>query len=291
MPTPPSARELAILRRVLGAAQVDGVERLLDQLRMLQVAPGSDTTTRIYLIPPGAPRAGFSREGRAKLPVRVPVRSRQGRVIGDVSVVVEDGLLRALQYVRHDAQPSLMLPDAGMLELPAPPAPQPDLPAAIRTLAARQAIDGLLMVEPEAVEPATPTREVQVTASPRRVSRMLAALAFGALLLLLAAAGLWAGRSGAADLDAARAAGTADGARDGAAQGDAAGTFAGSIEGDLAGRNATYGPAFTATRARVLKSEQAAALERARAKAAATQLPNPSSCVGYWADVTWVCSA
>jgi hypothetical protein len=287
MPTPLTDRELGLLRRILGVADVPGVEQLRDQVRGLQVAPGSDATCRIYLAHPDMPRAAFGSGERTRLPGRYLVRSPQGHLIGEVVVWVEQGLVRALQFVRHDEQPALTLPPAAWLELP--DTARPDSKASALVLAAQQGLTGvraLMAPEPTAVAPTSITAASATRSWIPRIVGMLLALC----VLALATMAFATARSSGADLDAARAAGTRAGTAAGTRDGATMGTFAGSIEGELAGRMSTYA---AARRNAVLAAQRAArrkaAADLAAARAAA--YPNPSTCIGYWAtDTTWACS-
>lgn len=296
LPQPPSERELAILRRVLGAVQVDGVEHLVDQLRMLQVAPGSEPTCRIYLVHGDAPRSGFAREGRDRLPVCFPVRTPQDRVIGEIMLWVDHGHLRALQFVRHDSQAALTLPDPEWIEV----APR-EVPASVRGHGAMQALAG---VRAFGDEPVRRPPVAQAAASPRHRHRGVVVTSLALSILLLAAAAFLTARSGGVDLDLARQAGAAEGSATGAKHGEIAGRFAGSIEGRLAGRDSTYRAAYDSARTRALAVARRDALRRrraaearaaeARAAAAApapAAYPNPSTCYGYRdSSGNWICT-
>lgn len=279
MPAPPGAREVELLHRMLGAMQADGVEQLRDQVRMLQVHPNSDAALRIYVLHPDAPRAGVVSAGRMRLDP-FPVRSPHGRRIGELSIWVEDGLLRALHYDRQDQQPVLVLPQPDWLELPAAPAP-------------------VLAPAPVAVATEQPEQLVESLPEPRRARSMLA-VALGVMLLIaIAVVGFSIGASSGADLDAARAEGAAAGASDGAARGDVMGTYLGTTEGALNGRVSTYRPAFDAAQQRTMAAARAERLEAQRiakeqaaaAAAAAPRSTDNTSCPGY-RDATgyWVCS-
>ncbi|MCW2925826.1 MAG: hypothetical protein JWM98_3230, partial [Thermoleophilia bacterium] len=124
-------REAAILRRVLEASQVPGADVLLDQVRMLELAPESTAMMRIYQLHPEAPRSEFSREGRRKVPGRFTVEWLGGRTVGSLGVWVEDGQLRALQYVWLTERNPMTLPPPEWITVEAAtPVPVPVAPAA-----------------------------------------------------------------------------------------------------------------------------------------------------------------
>jgi hypothetical protein len=260
LPTPPGEREVALLQRVLDWSDVDGVEQLRAQIRGLLVAPLSDATARIYLHHADMPRAPFSAEGRSKLPGSVLVRSPQGHLIGHLSVWVDGGLLRALQFVRHDAQPALTLPPPEWLELPA-----------------------------SAPTPSTPEPSVATRAPRRRRMRWLVAVAALVLVAAIAATALLVARAGGADVDVARRAGAQAGTAAGLADGSIFGAFAGANEGQLAGHMSTY--AAARTRALAVARRDAQRQEAAANAALYAQYPNPTTCVGYQTPQhTWVCA-
>lgn len=289
VPGPPSDRELAILERVLASAEVPGVDALRDQLRMLQVAPESTPTCRIYLLHPDAPRSGFSRQGRARIPGTSNVRWLDGSVLGGISLAVQDGHLRALQYVAYTGRDPLTLPPAEWVEaageasaaparrsVPAPrPVPVPQLaPAPVPA-----AHPGAARVDYDAERPTSPV------ASRRRRGRTVAAMAL-ACALLMAAAFAYAWSNGA-DVAAAQGAGRQDGRALGAEHGAIFGTWRGQVEGELAGRAATYQEAYdearaaVRTRARQQRRRQAVLAEREAAAAqAAAAAAGP--CPGYY---------
>lgn len=288
-PAPPTTRELEILRRVIEATPGDGATQLLDQLRMLQVAPDSDETTRIYLVHPDAPRADCSRGARAKV-ATVPVRSRQDRVIGEVALWVDHGHLCALQYVACDGRPTLTLPDPDLLDLPHAGSA---VPMSVCVRGGREALAGVRVLRdahgPQVGKFATPARF-----HPGRVATFAASLLVLALTILAFAVG----SSGGQDLDAASAAGTAAGRSDGAANGELAGSFTGMVEGELAGRASTWQTSYEQARTRTLVLARRAAIKRrkaaeAAAAAAAAQSVAISSagCSGYRdSRGYWVCS-
>lgn len=288
MPTPPSMRELEILRRMLGALPSSGAKQLLDQLRMLQVASLSDEAMRIYLLHPDAPRSTCSRDARSKV-TALPVRSPQGRVLGEIALWVDHGHLCALQYVRYDARPALMLPDPDWIELPRD---EPPVPMSVCVRGAREALLGVRVLRdaPRASSAAAP-------GGVRMARSIIVALALLLFVAALAAAAFWLGRSGGADLAAARAAGTSAGSLDGAAHGEVAGGFTGSIEGELAGRASTWQGSHDSARARTLVVARRAAVARrkaaqdAAAAAAAEAVPvNYGTCPGYRdSRGFWIC--
>ncbi len=291
VPIPPTERELVILRRMLGALASEGADALLDQLRMVQVAPSSDETMRIYLVHGDAPRSSCSRDARAKV-IALPVRSPAGRVIGEAAVWVDHGHLRALQYVAFDGRPALMLPHPEWIELPQV---EPAVPMAVCVRGAREALVGIRILRDSQLAAAAPAAPPHRGVALRRV----VAPALVLLLLALALAVFSLGRSGGVDLDAARAAGTAAGAVDGSAHGEIAGSFNAVTEGELAGRASTWQTAHDTARAQTLKQARQAALARrqaaqgAAAAAAAAQAVsvNPSTCLGYRdSRGVWVCT-
>lgn len=300
LPTPPGEREVALLGRVLGWSDVDGAALLRDQVRGLHVMPGSDATSRIYLVHPDAPRATFSIDGRTRLPGQYLVRSPRGHVIGQLMVWIEHGHLRALQFVRHDAQPALTLPPPSWLVVPEhaalpqqapPPQPVADEPASVPPVlvtGAQHAVGGVrALVEPQ------PVRMSAAAPEPRPGIPWTAIAAVMACALALATAALLIARAGGADVDAARSAGASAGEAAGIRDGSTLGTFAGSVEGELAGRMSTYDTARAVAFAKAKRAEQAKAAKAAKelAAARAAAFPNPSTCIGYWAtDTTWVCS-
>lgn len=285
---PLGQREVEILHRVLDACRVDGIEQLLDHVRIAQVDPRSDATCRIYVVHPDAPRAPFAADGRAKLG-SFPVRSPHGRVIGEVGVWVEFGHLRALQYATHDAShPAMVLPPPESIEVPTiEPAPSSAQPATVT--GGRQAILGLRALGTIPSAPAV----VETPVRSRRTSMLLAGLVM--LGLVIAIATFLLGASRGADLDAARAEGAAAGAALGAEHGEVAGAFAGATEGELAGRGSTHQTSFIAARARAIAvARREAVLERQRAAAAAAAAA-PSyvnySCSGYRDSYgNWICA-
>jgi hypothetical protein len=285
LPMPPTDRELAILRRVLGAMQVPGIEQLLDQLRMLQVSPLSDATCRIYLVHPDAPRSTFAREERSTLPTRCAVRTPGGRETGQVVVWVQHGHLCALQYVVPGPAGAMTLPDPDWIELPTR-----KVDGQVRAHAARQALAGVRAIGADVVRVSAPVVE-PAAASGQRLPR-LTQLALALCVALLAIAAYLSAYGQGADLAAARDAGATAGAEQGIQDGQAAGLFAGDAEGRLAGRAAGYGPAFVAARTRVEAQLQREATERERAAAAArTASLDNTTCAGYRdARGYWICT-
>lgn len=293
---PPGDRELAILGRVLEATQVEGIETLRDQLRMLQVAPSSDATCRIYVVHPDAPRSSYSREGRSKLPHRFPVHTPQRRLLGEVNVWVEDGHLRALQYVMVDSQVSFGLPRPEWIDVPAAP-----IPAAVRLPGAMQSMNGVWVLgaspvrsivrDAGPVSPAdAPASAANAAAHPAR--RVLAIVAASLLVLAIAAAAFIGGRNGGADLDAARASGAAAGTAAGAADGETLGSFDGDTQGRIAGRSSTYQPSFITAKARALAAARRAEQQRrSDAAAAAFTATYGVLCPGSVdANGNWLCA-
>lgn len=322
LPSPPTDRELAILRRVLDAATVDGVECLRDQLRMLQVAPVSDATCRIYLVHPDAPRSAFARDGRSSLPTRFPVRTPLGRLTGEITVWVQHGHLCALQYVGYGPTVPILLPPAEWIELP-----EPEVPIAIRARAAQQALAGVQVIgeppvpeleqppadapaeaaaaaaAPPAIAAAPDVAAARAPREPATVERpwlryfLWATLALCVLALAIVAFVTAYGRG--ADVAGARTAGAMAGSQLGAEHGEIAGRFAGDVEGRAAGRSATYPSAFVASRNRTQAELRRAATERQQARASAAATPPPSftpvgdvtTCPGYRdADGFWICT-
>lgn len=292
VPVPPTQRELTILRRMLGAIAGDGVGELVDQLRMLHVAPSSDETMRIYFLHGDAPRSACSRDARTKL-VALPVRTPAGRIIGETAVWVDHGHLCALQYVAFDGRPALMLPHPDWIELPPV---EPEVPMSVCVRGAREALDGVRLVRDATLTAAPASETASVT--PRRAPGLVLAGALVLVMLALALAAFALGRSGGADLDAARAAGATAGSLAGAEHGDIAGSFNGMLEGELAGRESTWQTAHDTARAQTLKQARQAALARrtaaqdaAAAAAAQATTVNASTCFGYRdSRGFWVCS-
>jgi hypothetical protein len=302
---PPSAREVAVLQRMLGATQVPGVEQLRDQVRMLLVHPDSDAALRIYSLHPDTPSPGSAPPGRVRLDP-FPVLSPQGRIVGAISIWVQDGLLRALHFDRHDDQPVFVLPPPERIQVPETAQVAAQVPDAVRVTGGRQARLGQRTVGMPAVlaarVPAAPAALSAAPAAPRRARRMSGIAAGVLLLAVIGVVAFSAGASRGVDLDAARASGTAAGASEGAASGAVLGTWLGSTEGTLAGRVSTYRPAFdtaqkqvmATARAEKLAAQQAA--EKAAAAAAAAVVAAPrstdnTSCAGYRdASGYWVCS-
>lgn len=319
----PTDRELAVLARALEAAAVPGAAQLRDQVRMVQVLPGSDPTTRIYLVHPDAPRAPWPTDaGRAALP-SLAVRTPTGRVIGDVTVWVEAGHLRALSFRRTDGQPALALPRPEWIELPTTAALAPSATPAAATVATRstteqedvrararaagalQALTGARVVAAGPAEPiVAPTSDMSAApathpspARRTRLDRRIVRAALAALALAAIVAAFSIGRSGGADLDAARADGAATGAAAGADAGEVLGAFAGDAEGRIAGRLSTYQDSFDAARTRALAQARREALARRRAAAAAASAAaaptfvDNTSCSGYRdSRGYWVCA-
>ncbi len=281
VPAPPTERELAILERVLRTAHVDDVATLRSQLRMLQVAPSSDATCRIYLLHPDAPRSSFAREGRSKLPHRYPVYTPKRRLLGEVNVWVEDGHLRALQYVTPEGQGGFGLPRPDWIEVPAAP-----ITADVRVAGAMQSMSGAWALGTDPVRAVT--TEVETTAPSRRpIAFVLLTLA----ALALAIVAFMGGQGSGADLDAARAAGTDAGAVAGTADGDTLGTFDGDTQGRIAGRASTYEPALTAAKARALAAARRAAKQRSDAAAATFAATYGFTCPGSVdANGNWICA-
>lgn len=309
MPSPPTDRELAILRRVLRAETVAGVEQLVDQLRMIQVAPVSDSTCRVYLVHPDAPRSPFARDDRRTLPTRFPVRTPSGRVAGEIAVWVQQGHLCALQYVSHGSTDAMVLPDPEWVQVPT------QVPGEVLVRAARQALAGVQAVGTDPTPPPAPAAPAPAVpaAAPtratgegrRRLHPLLAALAL--LVGALAVAAFMAAFARGADVESARSAGLAAGAAQGAEHGEVAGRFAGDLEGRVAGRNLAYPPAFVAARARERAVMRRDAAERRRAAAAAasastaatarapvlapTPVADNTSCAGFRdARGYWICT-
>ncbi|MCW2956260.1 MAG: hypothetical protein JWO69_1129 [Thermoleophilia bacterium] len=265
-PAPLSSQEADILRRILAGASFDGAAELLDQVRMLQLLPASDTTSRFYVLHGDAPRSSYSPDARAKLPEPVAVRRPDGRVVGHFHVWVDHGHLRALQYTWAGERAPMTLPSPEWVGAPA-------------------------------VVPAV----VPATAQRRRLPA--AAMVLVTLIALALAAGAFAfGHASGADVDAARATGEQAGRDAGAVDGTVEGTFRGATEGAIAGRASTYQPAFDAARAEVEAAARTAARQaRVRAAAAAkaaaaaavqapTNIDN-TSCSGFRdARGYWICS-
>lgn len=247
LPSPPTDRELAILRRVLQAETVPGVEQLLAQLRMLQVAPVSDATRRIYVVHGDAPRSKFAREGRSTLPTRLPVRTPAGRVTGEIVVWVQHGHLCALQYVAQGPGDPMVLPPPEWIEVPAAV-----VSIAISARGARQAVLGAQALATDPDDPVDPTGAVAAVKPPGRRRAAVIAGAIVAVLCVaaLAVAAFLTASAGGADVGGSRAAGAAAGAALGAEHGEVAGRFAGDVEGRVAGRNLAYPPAFVRARDR-----------------------------------------
>lgn len=306
VPSLPTERELAILRRVLGAVAVPGVEQLVEQLRMLRVSPVSDATCRIYLVHPDAPRSRFARGERRALPPRFPVHSPAGRVVGEIAVWVQQGYLCALQYVAHGPNEAMVLPAPERIVVPSR-----EVPAEVRVRSGRQALAGVQALGVDPVRaPTTPTDaarhrmpSARRVAGARRLHPLLAALAL--LVAGLAGAAFMATYSRGADVAAARQAGATAGAALGAEHGEVAGRFAGDVEGRRAGRSATYPSAFVAARDRERARMRRQAAERRRAAevagAAAAAAPVPvaapavapdnTTCPGYRdARGYWICT-
>ena len=280
VPTPPTERELAILQRILDATHVTGIETLRDQLRMLQVAPSSDATCRIYLVHPDAPKSSYSREGRRKIAPGFPVHTPQRRLLGEVNVWVEDGHLRALQYVMPDARDALALPRPEWVDVPPPP-----IPASVRLPGAMQSMSGVwaLGASPVREFAAEPVTAAPTTSSNRSVRRILEVVAATLCVLAIAAAAFIGGRSGGEDLDAARAAGADAGAIAGEPDGATLGAFDGDTQGRTAGRASTYQTSFIAARAQGIAAAR-------RAKLLAEQRRSDAAKAAFTATYGFLCT-
>ncbi|MCW2950557.1 MAG: hypothetical protein JWN41_1570 [Thermoleophilia bacterium] len=261
-------REVEILHAILDTATFDGAVELADQIRMLHLAPGSDTTCRLYLIHPDAPRSRFSASERTRLPGRYQVRWFDGGLIGEFVVMVENGHLRALQYVQLTEREPLMLPPAEWLHIVNDDG---------ESVSAPQRADASSTGEGQSPAPAEPVLRRKV------VPARLIAFAVCALVMMSAAFAL--GHSNGVDLTSAQRDGAAAGRAQGTADGTTFGAFRGSTEGWLAGRAETFQSTFEATKARVrAKAKQrriAEAKVAAVAAAAAAAAPPPCRSTYY----------
>jgi len=287
-------REEAILRVILATASFAGALQLLEQVRMLQLEPSSDATCRIYVLHPDAPRSAYSRAGRIRIPGRYPVRSSEGTELGELAVWVDQGHLRALQYVSVAERAPMTLPPVEWVRVDSAVA------AAVRTRGAAQAVAGIRAFTSV---PVVAQARADATAGSVGIGRVrvrtVIAVAMCVTALMMTAFLL--GHSGGADVDAARAAGERTGAQQGTAEGAIEGNLRGTTEGALAGRASTYQAAYDTALAQVrFTAVRRAALAARTRKAAAAQsapavVPNSSgdvtSCSGYRdGRGYWICS-
>ena len=284
VPAPIGAHEAALLRRILSASSFPGATQLLEQVHTLYLAPAvSDANFRIYIQHPETPRAPFSLDGRAQIPGHASARQPDGRLVADLDVWVERGHLRAMHLRWAGDRVPMTLPSAESVVVDTTPA-----------AAATTTTNATPVVASTSFAPSS----VPLAAGLRKLALVLGALC----ALAVIATAFLIGRSGGADLAAARDAGQRAGQQQGTADGAVLGAFQGSTEGALAGRLSTYQPTFDATLAAARAKQRAAAAkakrdrEAAAAAAAATAYTPPSyadntSCSGYRdARGYWICS-
>lgn len=292
-PEPLSAHEDALLRRILAAASFHGAPQLLDQVRGIQLVPAiSDAEHRIYIQHPDMPRSTFSAEGRTRIPNTVLIRTPDGHIAAQIDVWVERGHLRAMHIRWAGARVPMTLPNPEWVVV---------TPAIVPARAT---------VAPSASTTTQPARSVTSRPTPtlpialpsgRRAARVLVALLVLALAGAVIAGAYALGRSGAADVDAARATGVQQGTAAGTADGQVLGSFRGATEGEIAGRQSTYDAAVVKAQAAALARAKAAAAAKAEAArvaaaaaaaaAAAPRYVSNTNCSGYRdSRGYWICS-